>query len=141
MLSSQGAYHPVTRRLQSLHLLSARIPIFNFHTGCIAWTGPDEMAEDMDGIIYTMFIMFRYQMDASSSSCLRVVSSFFMSISPFLLLHSAPPDTLSCQRGVDSSWCSCSTARSMELIEAALFASCREVHMTNGLLQTNGRFF
>ena len=64
----------------------------NFHTGCIAWTGPDEMAEDLDGIIGTMFIMFRYQMDASSSSCLRVVSSFFMSISPFLLLHSAPPD-------------------------------------------------
>ena len=21
----------------------------NFHTGCIAWTGPDEMAEDLDG--------------------------------------------------------------------------------------------
>ena len=53
------------------------IPIFNFHTGCIVWTGPDEMTEDMDGIIGTTFIMFRYQMGASSSSCLRVGSSFF----------------------------------------------------------------
>ena len=40
----------------------------NFHTG---WTGPDEMAEDLDGIIGTMFIMFRYQMDHHRRSCFR----------------------------------------------------------------------